>query len=32
MKRDFFKQGRVPKDPNAALIICGGVTFYIEDL
>jgi hypothetical protein len=28
----FFEQGRVPKDPDAALIHSGGVTNYKEDL
>jgi hypothetical protein len=28
----FFEQGRVPKDPDAALIYSGGVTNYREDL
>jgi hypothetical protein len=28
----FFEQGRAPKDPEAALNIIGGNTFYKEDL
>jgi hypothetical protein len=28
----FFEQERAPKDPEAALIILGGNTFYKEDL
>jgi hypothetical protein len=28
----FFEQGRVPKDPDTALNLSGGVTEYIEGL